>query len=206
MSDDGLVPAVDPKAANDPLLQSVVELGKLLNEVSYFLRLAANPVSCELDASQQSRLTDLIDEGFPLAISGLQDFQAQFSPKAEGLSDYPPDLPPLLHWLVGEAKTLIEQATKAIGKELAEVAHDLRSVAGRILLSGTNPTAACRAEPSDVHLQHELEWFRARTSHDDTKWPELHDWLYQKLQLFHKTFAKRIKTLNADEYVPEDSS
>ena len=32
---------------------------------------------------------------------------------------------------------------------------------------------------------------------DRADWPEQHDWLYEKLQLFHKTFAARVKRLDA---------
>ena len=32
---------------------------------------------------------------------------------------------------------------------------------------------------------------------DRAGWPEQHDWLYEKLQLFHKTFAARVKRLDA---------
>lgn len=31
---------------------------------------------------------------------------------------------------------------------------------------------------------------------DRASWPEQHDWLYEKLQLFHRTFAKRVKKLS----------
>lgn len=43
---------------------------------------------------------------------------------------------------------------------------------------------------------------------DDIKnrdnWPELLDWMYEKLETFHRVFAPRIKTLDASDYIPDD--
>ena len=33
-------------------------------------------------------------------------------------------------------------------------------------------------------------------------WPEQHQWLFEKLNVFHKVFASRIRGLNADDYIP----
>lgn len=39
---------------------------------------------------------------------------------------------------------------------------------------------------------------------DKANWPQQHEWLYDKLQAIHRTFAESIKSLNADEYLPAD--
>lgn len=37
---------------------------------------------------------------------------------------------------------------------------------------------------------------------DETDWPNQHEWLASKLELFNKVFRPRIKTLNADDWEP----
>lgn len=41
---------------------------------------------------------------------------------------------------------------------------------------------------------------------DRAKWAEQHEWLYAKLQLFHRTFSQRAKQLDATEWLPEANS
>ena len=62
----------------------------------------------------------------------------------------------------------------------------------------------------------ELEWKRSSNriylrkfdcdTSDRKAWPEQHDWLYEKLQLFHSAFATRIKTLREEPQASPPSS
>jgi len=35
---------------------------------------------------------------------------------------------------------------------------------------------------------------------DKSKWPEQHTWLLEKLELFHRVFSPRVKSLDASDY------
>lgn len=46
-----------------------------------------------------------------------------------------------------------------------------------------------------------------RCNHDLTiknQWPEIHDWMKNKLELFHRTFSDRVKRLDASDYQDEE--
>lgn len=38
------------------------------------------------------------------------------------------------------------------------------------------------------------------------EWPQQHEWLQTNIEMFHKAFASRIKTLNAEDYIPTDDT
>ena len=97
MADDGLVPAVDLRAADDPVLRRVVELGKQLHDVWCILILIANPEACSIDESQMAQFNDWKKTRLPPALAGIQGLQKRFSPEADGSSKYPCDFPPLLY-------------------------------------------------------------------------------------------------------------
>ena len=40
---------------------------------------------------------------------------------------------------------------------------------------------------------------------DRSTWPELHTWMIEKLEVFHRVFAQRIKDLNAEDYIPDET-
>ena len=39
---------------------------------------------------------------------------------------------------------------------------------------------------------------------DHAQWPAQHEWLWAKLQAFHRTFSQRVKQLRADDSSPEE--
>ena len=171
MSDDGLV----SRAANDPLLQEVVELGKQLHDVWCILILIVNPEASSLDESQLAQFNDWKKTRIPLALAGIQELQKRVSPEADGLSKYPHDFPPLLYWLLGEAKKLLEQEAETTGEELVELAEYFGLVERQIMLAGANPPAVCKAPKLSGYAQYKQEQQMAMLDEwaaERSEWPE----------------------------------
>jgi hypothetical protein len=92
----------------------------------------------------------------------------------------------------------------------------------QVYLKGSNAKTyfeQLQRETNDIEniIGAKLEWNDSRTKErsidlfknsNDVRnrenWPEQHQWLYEKLEVFYKAFADRVKNLSSD-YLPEDA-
>ncbi|MCH8841184.1 MAG: hypothetical protein IH831_11050, partial [Planctomycetes bacterium] len=128
------------------------------------------------------QLHDWKNERLPCVLPEIENRQEKFSPEANGLFKYPRNFPPLLYWLLGEAKRLLEQEAETTGKELVELAAYFGLVERQIMLAGTNPPAAYKTPKLPGYAQHEQQQQRAKLDEwvaKQAEWPERQAYLYQ---------------------------
>ena len=106
---------------------------------------------------------------------------------------------------------------------LANYSVQKNLVAAGLQIQGIDPEAHFAllredSEEIEQELGLSLEWDERPTAKycivdtylksDDVRnqnnWPELLEWMYEKLEDFHRVFAPRIKTLDASDYIPDD--
>ena len=161
MLDDGLVPAVDSRAANDPLLQKIVEAGSLLYAIGTHwedgLRAAEES---DYDFPEISEILDQFDLTRMSATKYLVHLYVQFDCCVEWESTYSPGLRFYLVWHLSRASELINEASRASDFERSKLADRFREIADRITFAGTNPTEVRLAKhpDDDALLLHENSW------------------------------------------------
>ncbi len=128
-----------------------------------------------------------------------------------------PTKPPPQHWqsfTIGRSyfhvNTLVNTREKSIGVQLVVHGEDgkahfhlLRRMQQEIE-SAVSESLEWRENPEKKDSHGMLRRPDSDPS-DRSTWPEQHDWLYEKLQLFHKAFSGRVKNLNAADWMPEES-
>lgn len=78
---------------------------------------------------------------------------------------------------------------------LRDASEEIEQELGMSLIWDERPTAAyCIV---DTALQSE-------DIKNQDNWPELLEWMYEKLETFHRVFAPRINTLDASDYIPDN--
>ncbi len=95
--------------------------------------------------------------------------------------------------LVGVALVLTGPDAKAHFHLLTEAKEDVEDQFGEALDWDEKP-------------EKKESWIAIKRSYDPTDcelWDSQHEWLKEKLEMFHKAFSSRIKRLDADEYQPD---
>jgi hypothetical protein len=159
MSDDGLVPAADPRAAKDPLLQEVAEIGWETMQFAGGLAWVGS-----VDDDQRRQLEDFLLSGISTLPLKLLSLQAKCTLDSSDTSQWPTSLLGLIVWLIKESRRLIIQVKEVPASEFGSSATRLRDLAGRVIQAGTNPVSACRSpRPAGFLESQSSENFRRAT-------------------------------------------
>ncbi len=185
MSNDGRAPAVDSRAANDPLLQEIVEAGTFLDDIGSCMTDCLNPEGSDCDGAKLAEFRDMFDKSRSNILGYLEELRGRFQPEADGATNYSPGLCDHLVWHLDKAVQLIIAETDASDDERSDLAKQIIEVADKIKSAGTNPTELHRVPKLAEYEEHlrkqqwaELSKRTAEREQREFEWPTPEPYLY----------------------------
>jgi len=188
MDADGFVPAVDPKAANDPLLKEVAKIASELKQFACGLSLTGH-----VDADQLVQLEVFLSDCRSSLPLDLLRLKSRCWPGAAGTSHWPATLPRLLSFLVQEARRLVERETPLQPETERALASELFDVAWRLEQAGTDPVSACKKPWPGDFFEAQIAEIERRNS----------EWQLLRYQSVFDPVAKRSELIDSSGIVPD---